>query len=54
MTAERYVGIDIHKRHVMVAAVDTNQQMLLSPRKVSVEDFGDWAHRHLQPGDVVG
>ena len=26
MTAVRYVGIDVHKRHVVVAAVDIRQE----------------------------
>jgi transposase len=54
MTAERNVGIDIHKRHVMVAAVDTQQRVVLSPQKVSVERFETWARSHLQPSDSVG
>ena len=35
MHTERFVGIDIHKRHVVVAAVDKQQKVLLSPKKIS-------------------
>ncbi len=53
MTAVRYVGLDIHKRHVTVAAVDEQQQVVLAPVKVAVERFGAWAAQHLQATDSV-
>jgi transposase len=53
MTAPRYVGIDIHKRHVTVAAVSKQQHELLAPQKVSIQRFTDWAHQHLEPSDRV-
>ena len=53
MTAPRYVGIDIHKRHVTVAAVSKQQHELLAPQKVSIQRFADWAHQHLEPSDRV-
>jgi transposase len=53
MTTKRYVGLDIHKRHVMVAAVDDQQRMILTPRKVAVEQFEAWSRQNLQPSDTV-
>jgi transposase len=53
MHTERFIGIDIHKRHVVVAAVDQQQKVLLSPKKISNQRFASWAHKHLQPGDQV-
>ncbi len=53
MLAERYVGLDIHKRHVMVAAVDRLQRVVLPPVKVAVAQFGSWAAAHLQATDRV-
>lgn len=53
MHTERFIGIDIHKRHVVVAAVDQQQNVLLSPKKISNQRFASWAHKHLQPGDQV-
>lgn len=38
-TATRYVGLDIHKRHVMIAAVDDQQDVILAPQKVSVSHY---------------
>lgn len=53
MTTERHVGLDIHKRHVMIAAVDTQQQTVLAPQKVAIHHFRAWAKTHLQPTDHV-
>jgi len=53
MTAPRYVGIDIHKRHVTVAAVSKQQHELPAPQNVSIHRFTDWAHKHIEPSDRV-
>jgi transposase len=53
MTIERYVGLDVHKRHVMVAAVDRQQRVVLGPVKVAVERFVTWAAQHLRATDSV-
>jgi len=53
MLAERYIGIDIHKRQVVVAAVDEQQRQLFAPEKVLVQQFEKWARTHLQPTDHV-
>ena len=49
----RYVGLDIHKRCVMVAAVDAQQQVVLPPRRLSWEEFDRWRPQHLRPTDAV-
>jgi transposase len=53
MNNERFVGIDIHKRHVVVAAVDKQQKLVLSPRKISNQQFGSWANNYLKSSDKV-
>lgn len=53
MTAERYVGLDVHKRQVTVAAVDSQQQVVLTPQKVAVDQFESWARQHLKVTDHV-
>jgi len=50
---ERFVGLDVHKHYVMVAAIDATQQVVLTPRKLSLERFVAWAPEHLQPTDQV-
>ena len=53
MTAERYVGLDVHKRQVTVAAVDSQQRVILRPQKVAVEHFESWARQHLSATDHI-
>ena len=53
MSEERFVGIDVHKRQMVVAAVDSQQQQVLKPIKVLVENFERWAKKNLHPTDQV-
>lgn len=50
---ERYVALDVHKHYVMVAAIDAAQQVVLAPRKLSLERFALWAPEHLTRSDQV-
>jgi transposase len=50
---ERFVGLDVHKHYVMVAAIDAVQQVVLAPRKMSLERFALWAPEQLTPRDRV-
>jgi transposase len=50
---ERFVALDVHKHYVMVAAIDAAQQVVLTPRKLSLERFAQWAPEHLAPTDQV-
>jgi len=47
----RYVGLDVHKSYVMLAAVDGSQKVVLTPRRVELSYFGYWAAKHLRPTD---
>jgi transposase len=50
----RFVGIDLHKHFVVVAAVNAQQQILLKPtRRIDLDDFPAWAAAHLGPQDAV-
>jgi transposase len=49
----RFVGLDVHKHSIMVAAVDKEQETLLRPRRVALPEFLNWAQTHLQPTDAV-
>ena len=50
---ERFVALDVHKHYVMVAAIDAAQQVVLAPRKLSLERFAEWAPDHLIQTDQV-
>lgn len=50
----RFVGIDLHKHFVVIAAVDAQQQIVLQPtRHIDLDDFPAWAQSHLGPTDAV-
>ena len=49
----RYVGLDVHKHYVMVAAVDQSQQVVIPPRKVALVELAGWAQKYLQSTDQV-
>jgi transposase len=49
----RYVGLDVHRRYATVAAVDSQQQVVVTARRVNFEDFEAWIRKHLRPTDAV-
>jgi transposase len=49
----RYVGLDVHKCQITVAAVNAEQEEVLRPQALPVERFFDWAESHLLPDDIV-
>jgi hypothetical protein len=51
MQVPRYVKLDIHKRHVMVAAVNTQQDITLAPQKIPISRFPRWIRANLRQGD---
>ena len=50
---KRYVGFDVHKHYVMVGAVNRAQEMVLSPRRVSLVELEGWVQKYLRPTDEV-
>ena len=49
----RFVALDIHRKYLVVGAVDQEQQVVLSPRRFGFEAFSAWATTHLGPCDAV-
>ena len=50
---QRFIGMDVHKSFLVIAAVDQQQAILLRPRRVPTAQLGEWAVTHLQASDVV-
>lgn len=50
---QRFIGLDVHKSSLVVAAVDSQQTILLHPRRIAIDDLADWLEGHLQPTDAV-
>src|SRR5438552_8201058 len=52
-TWKRYIAIDLHKHYLMVGGIDAQQQVLLTPRKITLDRWLDWAQANLRPTDAV-
>ncbi|GHO56131.1 IS110 family transposase [Ktedonobacter robiniae] len=53
VSGERFVALDVHKHYVVVGAVNTTQQVVLSPRRVDLDDLPSWSQQHLCSTDAV-
>jgi len=49
----RFVGLDVHKRSVTLAAVDPEQHVVLRPMRLRWDEFELWRLSHLHPTDAV-
>src|ERR1051326_347267 len=49
----RFVALDLHRHHLVVGAVDIQQQVVLSPRRFGFSAFPEWAPTHLTQTDAV-
>jgi transposase len=49
----RYVALDVHRSYLVVGAVDSQQHIVLSPRRFGFESFAAWAPTHLSEADAV-
>ena len=49
----RFVGLDVHKHYVMVAAVNAKKEMVLPPHKVALVELESWAKKQLRADDEV-
>jgi hypothetical protein len=50
---KRYLAIDIHREYILVGGQDEDQAWALTPRRVSIEKFSEWAQKNLREGDMV-
>jgi transposase len=53
LVTERYLGIDLHKHYLVIGGVNTQQEVVLSPRRIDLDDWPRWAQAHLTPADIV-
>src|SRR3984893_13095453 len=51
--ATLFVALDVHRQYLMVGAVDSQQQVVLSPRRFGFAAFAEWASIHLTHADAV-
>ena len=49
----RFVGLDVHKRYLVAAAVDPDRNEVMTPRRVSLARLDDWVRKTLTAQDAV-
>jgi len=50
---ERYFAIDTHREYHLVGGQNEDQKWVVSPRRVSIEKFAEWAQQNFRAGDIV-
>jgi transposase len=50
---ERYLACDIHREYILVGGQNEDQEWVLTPRRVSIAKFPEWAKQNLREGDIV-
>jgi transposase len=47
------MALDIHREYILVGAWNEKKDWVLTPRRVGIEKFPEWAKKNIRPGDVV-
>ena len=50
---ERYLALDIHRDYLLVGGWNEKKDWVLTPRRVSIEKFPEWAKQNIRQGDIV-
>ncbi|MBN2257589.1 MAG: IS110 family transposase [Anaerolineaceae bacterium] len=50
---ERYLALDIHREYILVGGWNEKKEWVLTPRRVSIEKFPEWAKKNIGQGDIV-
>src|SRR6476620_3652664 len=53
LESNRFVAFDVSKRNVVVAAADSQQKLILQPRKIPLEKSEGWCLQNLKSTDLV-
>jgi len=49
----RYLACDIHREYILMGGQNEDQMWVLTPRRISLEKFPEWAKENLRQGDIV-
>jgi transposase len=47
------MALDIHREYILVGAWNKEKEWVLTPRRVSIVKFPEWAKKHIRAGDIV-
>lgn len=50
---QRYIALDIHKEYVLAGGMNASQEWVLSPYKIEMGKFREWAKKNLCESDAV-
>jgi transposase len=50
---ERYMALDVHREYLLVGGWNEAKEWVLTPRRVSIEKFPEWAKKNIRQGDIV-
>jgi transposase len=49
----RFLAMDLHKHYAVIGGVNAQQQVILTPRRVEMDELNTWVHKHLLPSDEI-
>jgi transposase len=52
-TYERFLALDIHRQYLVIGGVNFSQEVILKPRRLSYDQWMQWAQTNLRPTDAV-
>ncbi len=52
-TFERYLAVDLHKEYVVVGGVNARQEVVLPPRRMTLDAWPAWAQKNLKKTDAL-
>lgn len=47
------MALDIHREYILLGAWNAEKDWVLTPRRVSIEKFPEWAKKNIRSGDIV-
>jgi transposase len=47
------MALDIHREYILVGGWNEEKEWVLTPRRVSIEKFPEWAQKNIRAGDIV-
>ena len=50
---ERHLAVDLHKHYLVIGGVNARQEVVLSPRRVPLDEWPTWTKTGLNPSDVL-
>jgi transposase len=50
---ERHLAVDLHKHYLVIGGVNARQEVVLSPRRVNLDEWLTWAKTNLTSSDAL-